>query len=233
MCVNEKHLISWLEREHKEEEMNEAAQSVSSVPRLFAAISIHILFQEGGVHGDACRAWSSPAPPAFTPPPPFWKLPTPGSSGDVITVQSTCKTHIPGECISLIDHSWLLFLTARIRKWLLCSFPLLKCIPRRHNQEKMIVIHKMHVDNQRAGWKIFVSQAVSHSAEAWDILRVKLWLRIQCALSHSGWIIDQRAITCHTSPVHYSSAFYFPGNENRVDTLSLMVLQSIQNWLPQ
>lgn len=69
MCVNEKHLISWLEREHKEEEMNEAAQSVSSVPRLFAAISIHILFQEGGVHGDACRAWSSPAPPAFTPPP--------------------------------------------------------------------------------------------------------------------------------------------------------------------
>lgn len=56
MCVNEKHLISWLEREHKEEEMNEAAQSVSSVPRLFAAISIHILFQEGGVHGDACRA---------------------------------------------------------------------------------------------------------------------------------------------------------------------------------
>lgn len=172
-------------------------------------------------------------PRQLSPPPPFWKLPTPGSSGDVITVQSTCKTHIPGECISLIDHSWLLFLTARIRKWLLCSFPLLKCIPRRHNQEKMIVIHKMHVDNQRAGWKIFVSQAVSHSAEAWDMLRVKLWLRIQCALSHSGWIIDQRAITCHTSPVHYSSAFYFPGNENRVDTLSLMVLQSIQNWLPQ
>lgn len=153
MCVNEKHLISWLEREHKEEEMNEAAESVSSVPRLFAAISIHILFQEGGVHGDACRAWSSPAPPAFTPPL-FWKLPTPGSSGDVITVQSTCKTHSPGECISLIDHSWLLFLTARIRKWLFCSFPLLKCIPRHHNQEKMIVIHKMYADNQRAGWKI-------------------------------------------------------------------------------
>ena len=44
-CVCEqKHLISWLEREHKEEGMNEPARSVSSVPRLFADETLAFIF---------------------------------------------------------------------------------------------------------------------------------------------------------------------------------------------
>lgn len=107
----------------------------SSVPRLFADEILAFIFCFKREESMAMPAEHEVLPP-HQPSPSFWKLSSPGSSGDVITVQSTCKTHSPGECISLIDHSWLLFLTARIRKWLLCSFPELKCIPRCHSQEK-------------------------------------------------------------------------------------------------
>lgn len=144
----QKHFISW---QHKEEGMNEPVQSVSSVLRLFADEILAFIFC---FKREECMPM--PAEHEVLLPrqlsPFFWKLSSPGSSGDVITVQSTCKTHSPGECISLIDHSWLLFLTARIRKWLLCSLPLLKCTPRCHNREKRVLIHKMHADNQSIVW---------------------------------------------------------------------------------
>lgn len=72
-------------------------------------ITIHILFQEGGRRRRRrLQRLQFSRLASFLP---LLENRCRGSPGDVITVQSTCKTRSPGECISLIDHSWLLFLT--------------------------------------------------------------------------------------------------------------------------
>ena len=127
MC-DEKQCISWLERQQKEKGIDEPAQIVSSIPRLFADEILAFIFCFKREESMAMPAEHEVLLPRQISLFFFPKNSLFGSSGDVITVQSTCKTHSPRERVSLIDHSWLLSLTARITKWLICILPFVKCI---------------------------------------------------------------------------------------------------------
>lgn len=205
VCVNKN--ISWLEDRRKN------STSVSCVPTLFAdeILAFIFCFKKGGEHSDACRAWSSPASPVL---PLFsWKLSSPGSSGDVITVQPTCKTHSLGECISLIEHSWLLFLTVcikgRLFSFLFFSFrgphSLLKRGASIHNREKEQGRNSSDARRQSAAKAPASRQGSQFRAE------VELWhsgtcitaQKIMCNITRWRWRdgnIDQLAIMCHTLP---------------------------------
>lgn len=172
-------------------------------------ISIHVLFQEGGEHSDACRAWSSPASPVL---PLFsWKLSSPGSSGDVITVQSTCKTHSLGECISLIEHSWLLFLTVCIKGWLFSFFShfffhrprsLLKRGTSVHNREKERARNSSDARRQSAAEAPAGRRGSRYLCRGWAMTLRDLHYGSENNVQYHGrdGNIDQQAIMCHTSP---------------------------------
>lgn len=144
------------------------------------------------------------------------KLSSPGSSGDVITVQSTCKTHRPGEGFSLIDHPWLLFSPAHITEMASaqCSFAEMYTMK---SQSGLIHRTHPHDGNPKMMWGILF---LDLSCDIWGGLHYGWEFNV---LYHNS---DRRDILYDIHRHAEYFRFHFPSNEQGVDTISLMVLQS-------